>query len=126
MKLNPFKKEDKKKEADKAEVSVPEKKETILVSDSGAYKVLTSLYISEKASLLTNINQYVFKVTAVATKSEIAKKVEKLFSVKVKKVKIVKLPAKRRTVGKYQGKTNAVKKAIVVLKPGYGIEQAKA
>lgn len=125
MKLNPFKKDKTKKEVPKADVSVSEKKE-IMISDPGAYKVLASFYVSEKASLLTNINQYVFRIRPMATKSEIYKKVEKLFNVKVKDVKIVKLPGKTRHVGRYTGKTNTIKKAIVILHKGYSIDQAKS
>ena len=90
------------------------------------YGVLKGFYVSEKASGLVSSNQYVFKVFKDTTKTEIRKQVEKSFSVKVKGIKIVNLPRKSRTVGRHKGFKQGVKKAIVVLKEGYSIEQAKA
>ena len=92
----------------------------------GEYGVLRGFYVSEKASGLVSFNQYVFKVFKDTTKNEIRKQVEKSFSVKVKGIKIVNLPRKSRTVGRHKGFKQGVKKAIVVLKEGYSIEQAKA
>ena len=135
MKLNPFKndkaKEVKKKKDEKPADLKVEKSEDAgkpiqMTSDAGAYRVLKSFYVSEKASLLLAMNQYVFRVLPSATKSEVAKKVEKLFNVKVKNVKIINLPSKVRNVGRHSGTKSGFKKAIVILKEGYTIEQAKA
>lgn len=132
MRLNPFKKDKKevKKETKSQDLNIEKSEEASkpikMISDSGAYKILESFYISEKASLLLGMNQYVFRVTPAATKNEVAKKVEKLFDVKVKDVKIINLPSKVRNVGRHTGTKPGFKKAIVVLKEGYTIEQAKA
>lgn len=88
--------------------------------------VITGFYISEKAGLLNGFNQYVFKVSDTANKSELSKQVEKMFNVKVKSVKVLNTQKKRRDVGKYHGFKPGFKKAVVVLKKGYAIEQAKA
>ena len=86
------------------------------------YGVLKGFYISEKASGLASFNQYVFKVFDGVTKNEIKKQVENSFSVKVKGVKIINLPRKRRSVGRHVGFKSGFKKAIVVLEKGHSIE----
>lgn len=88
--------------------------------------VITGFYISEKAGLLNNFNQYVFKVSNSANKSQLTRQVEKMFNVKVKDIKILNTPRKRRDIGKYSGFKPGFKKAIVILEKGYSIGQAKA
>ncbi len=97
-----------------------------LTGARGAFNVLKSFYISEKASDLLSQNQYVFKTHNGATKNEIKKQVENIFNVKVKQVRSINLPKKRRDIGKYPGFKAGFKKTIVTLKKGYEIEQAKA
>ncbi len=94
-------------------------------ANAGAYKVLKNFYISEKASLLNGFNQYVFKVFRNANKSQIKTQVGKIFNVKVKDVKILNMPRKRRDLGRHPGFRSDFKKAIVVLEKGQTIEQAK-
>ena len=93
---------------------------------AGGRQVLKQFYISEKSTMLNARNQYVFKVTGEANKSEIKKQVEKVFEVKVKNVKVSNMPKKRRDLGRHPGFKAGFKKAVVVLKEGYSIEQAKA
>jgi len=132
MASNPFKKEDpkKKKPSKKEAVSVTEEtKESSPIfpmnGNDEAYRVLKNFYISEKASLLNGFNQYVFKVFKSANKSQIRKQVGKLFNVKVKSVKVLNMPKKRRDLGRHPGFRSEFKKAIVVLEKGQTIEQAK-
>ncbi len=146
MSLNPFKKEDKKKKPSKKEGVIEErelrnakdrsrgsvaeetKEAGPVLPNTGnaeAYRVLKNFYVSEKASLLNGFNQYVFKVFRNANKSQIRKQVEKLFSVKVKDVKVLNMPRKRRDLGRHPGFRSEFKKAIVVLEKGQTIEQAK-
>ncbi len=126
----------KKKDNDKKEVIIEPKLEE-KVSDVttldikgnwlvGNYQVIKSFYISEKASMLNGMNQYMFKIFNNANKSEIKKQVEKVFDVKIKDVKILHMPHKRRDIGKHPGFKSGFKKAIVTLKEGYSIDQAKA
>ena len=89
------------------------------------WQVLKQFYVSEKASMLNAMNHYVFKVFDDANKAEIKKQVEKVFDVKVKAVKISNMPKKRRDLGKHPGFKSGFKKATVVLKEGYSIEQAR-
>ena len=92
---------------------------------SDIHKILKGFYVSEKASLAIGANQYVFKVFNKANKSEVKKEVSKLFNVKVKDIKMVNMPEKRRDLGKHPGTRPGFKKAIVVLEKGYVIGQAK-
>jgi large subunit ribosomal protein L23 len=86
------------------------------------YGVLKGFYVSEKSSALNAFNQYTFKVFSNATKNEVRKHVEKSFDVKVKEVKTINLPRKRRRIGRYTGFKPGFKKAIVVLEEGHSIE----
>jgi large subunit ribosomal protein L23 len=92
---------------------------------SDAHKILKSFYVSEKSSLGISADQYTFKVSKTANKSEVKKEVSKLFNVKVKNVKMLNMPEKRRDFGKHPGERSGFKKAIVVLEEGYSIGQAK-
>ena len=87
---------------------------------------IITFYISEKAGLLNTFNQYVFKVSGKANKSQLARQIEKMFSVKVKGIKVLNTAEKIRNVGRHTGSKPGFKKAIVVLEKGYSIEQAKA
>ena len=127
---------DKTKKADKKNLKkteeTVEKTEEQVVSDvfSGkqsvdAYKILRSFYVSEKASTGIAMNQYVFRVFDSANKSEVKREVAKLFNVKVKQVRMLNMPKKRRDLGKHPGFKSGFKKAIVVLEEGYTIGQAK-
>lgn len=90
------------------------------------FGILKSFYISEKSTMLNPLRQYVFQVFDNTTKNEIKKQVEKSFDVRVKGVKIINLPKKKRNVGRHAGFKKGFKKAIVVLDKGYSIDQAKA
>ncbi len=133
MSLNPFKKEEKNrktKTSKKEDVLKEEIKESgpvlSVTGNTEAYRVLKNFYVSEKASLLNGFNQYVFKVFINTNKSEIKKQVGKLFNVKVKSVKVLNMPRKRRDLGRHTGFKSEFKKAIVVLEKGHSIDQAKA
>ena len=74
--------------------------------------------VTEKATVLQQLGQYVFEVRSEATKPEVKKAVEKLYSVHVKSVTMIQLPAKPR---RYRGLVRAStgrKKAVVTLKEG--------
>lgn len=90
------------------------------------YGILKGFYVSEKATSIAHLNQYVFKVFDNVTKNEVKKQVEKSFGVKVKGVKVINLPKKTRTLGRHTGFKSGFKKAIVILEKGYTIDQAKA
>lgn len=79
--------------------------------------------ISEKTVRLKEENKYVFKVDWKANSTEIGKSIEKKFKTKVAKVNILKMPGKKKSLGKYSGKTSRWKKAIVTLKKGERIKE---
>ena len=88
-------------------------------------KLLTlihSPYITEKATSVGSLNQVVFKVDLLASKSEIKKAVENLFDVKVDSVttSTQKGKTKRNRFGIY--KRSDYKKAFVSLKEGSEIQ----
>lgn len=90
-------------------------------------KIIIAPVFSEKAEKIKDLyNQYVFKVDKNANKIEIKYAVEKRFEVKVKKVRTMNMPRKRRTRftrgGVIEGKTASWKKAIVTLEEGYEID----
>lgn len=74
--------------------------------------------VTEKATLQMEENKYVFDVLPVATKPEIKAAIESLFDVKVASVNTLKLPRKKRRVGRYIGYKAQYKRAIVTLQEG--------
>jgi large subunit ribosomal protein L23 len=86
---------------------------------------LRGFYVSEKSSLGQVMSQYTFEVFKGVNKNEVKKEVAKLFNVKVKSVRILNMPEKRRDFGKHPGSKSGFKKAIVMLEKGYTIGQAK-
>jgi large subunit ribosomal protein L23 len=85
-------------------------------------QVLLGPHVSEKAtSVAESGNQVVFKVRNDATKIDIRKAVELLFEVKVERVSVVRIPAKKKRFGQRAGARKAWKKAYVRLAPGQDI-----
>ena len=84
--------------------------------------IIIAPVITEKSMYDRQQNVYVFKVVKSATKDEIKRAVEEAFGVKVKNVNTVNTKAKRRRVGRYEGKTKTYKKAMVTLQEGSSID----
>ena len=84
--------------------------------------VIKAPIITEKSAALAENNVITFKVDTKANKTQIKQAVETLFNVKVESVNTVNVKPKKKRVGRYVGKTNRVKKAIVKLKEGSSIE----
>ncbi|MBP1524955.1 MAG: 50S ribosomal protein L23 [Spiroplasma ixodetis] len=61
---------------------------------------------------------YTFTVNRKANKSHVKKAFEQIFEVKVADVNIINSKPKTKTVGRFVGKTSAVKKALIKLAPG--------
>ena len=88
------------------------------------YTILLAPHVSEKSALIGELaNQYAFKVTKDATKSEIKGAVEQLFSVNVIDLQVlnVKGKSKRNSRGKVRRRPNW-KKAYVRLDDGQEID----
>ena len=84
--------------------------------------IIKAPIITEKSSTLAQNNTYVFSVDVKANKTQIKEAIEKIFNVSVENVNTVNVKPKKKRVGRYAGKTNRVKKAIVKLKKGSSIE----
>ena len=78
--------------------------------------------VTEKSAALAETNTIVFSVDPKANKTQIKQAVEAIFNVKVESVNTVNVKPKKKRVGRYVGKTNKVKKAIVKLSEGSSIE----
>ena len=81
--------------------------------------VLKKPVLTEKSLLLQQTeNKYTFDVDLNANKTEVKIAVERMFDVKVENVTIMNVKAKTKRMGKYVGKTNRRRKAIVKLAKG--------
>jgi large subunit ribosomal protein L23 len=87
-----------------------------------AYDVILSPVITEKATLVSEANQVVFKVSPIATKEDIKSAVESLFGVKVKAVNTLVRKGKRKTFRGVRAVQSDTKKAIVTLEAGHSID----
>lgn len=97
-----------------------------MTSKSKLVQVLLSPIVSEKSTMLAEKNNQVsFRVHPEATKAEVKKAVETLFSVKVCDVKVVNIKGKEGRFGRYAGKQNDVRKAYVTLEKGQDINFAE-
>lgn len=103
------------------------------------YQVIKNRYVTEKSRVLEGLHKntsnpcvrkcdtpkYTFIVDAKATKQEIARSVEAIYSdknIKVIGVNTITIHPKQRTVRGRRGMRSGFKKAIVTLKPGQLIE----
>lgn len=92
-------------------------------SDTGSsYRYLLHPLITEKASILSAHNQYVFAVSNNANKVEIKKAITKVYGVTPVKVQIMNNVGKKIRRGRSVSQTKNWKKAIVTLPAGKTIE----
>ncbi len=88
-----------------------------------ARSIVRKVLITEKGTVLRELrNQYFFEVARDANKIEIKRAIESIFSVKVSNVRTMQLRGKVRRQGRWVGKRNDWKKAIVTLQPDQKIE----
>ena len=83
-----------------------------------SYDVLKRQLITEKTTKLADELKYTFEVDQDANRLEVKQAVEEIFNRKVENVRIVNVRKKPKKMGRYEGFTPAVKKAIVTLKKG--------
>ena len=84
--------------------------------------VLVAPVVSEKSYSGLADRKYTFKVHKDAHKTQVRQAVESLFGVKVASVHMIKVPAKPKRRGVYNGVRPGWKKAIVHLHEGHQIE----
>jgi large subunit ribosomal protein L23 len=83
------------------------------------YEVIRRPLITEKSTTLKETQRCIcFEVHRDATKPEVKKAVETLFSVKVDRVRVANVHGKVKRQGRYSGQRPDWKKAFVVLKKG--------
>lgn len=71
--------------------------------------------ITERTSDYMAEMKYAFEVDMRSNKTEVKQAIEAIFGVKVKKVNIMRVPAKPKRYGRHSGYTSEWKKAIVSL-----------
>ena len=86
------------------------------------YDTIVAPVITEKATIASESNQFVFQVARSATKPQIKEAIETLFDVKVTAVNTLLRKGKTKTFRGVRGSQQDVKKAIVTLADGYRID----
>jgi large subunit ribosomal protein L23 len=86
------------------------------------YNTILSPVITEKATKVSENNQFVFKVKIDSNKKEIKSAIEKLFKVKVKHIKTIKIKGKNKVFKGTKGKRADYKKAIICLNKGESLD----
>jgi large subunit ribosomal protein L23 len=82
------------------------------------YQVVIKPLITEKGTAQNEkLNQYAFQVHHDANKQQIREAVEKIYEVRVDKVRTLKRVGKKRRSGRTWGRTTGLKKAVVTLHP---------
>jgi len=90
------------------------------------YDVLRKPLVTEKSNFLNSaLHQYAFEVRSDASKTLVKDAVETLFNVKVLRVNVINMPAKRTRRWRSRRvsvRRSGYKKAIVTLSPGDSID----
>ncbi len=124
--FNPSKSAARVTDAKKEGQTAAKRTETAPVSagkeSASIYRIIRNPHITEKATRLTQINQYVFKVCDNVNKSEIRKAVEDYYGVDVVKVRMIHIPSRTKRRGKGVAIKQGYKKAIVAVAKGQAIE----
>ena len=80
-----------------------------------AQDIILRPVITEASMADMDDKKYVFDVAVNANKIQVRQAIEELFDVKVAKVNIMNVKPKKKRVGRYVGKTNRRRKAIIKL-----------
>ena len=87
------------------------------------YNLITRPHITEKVLLLKEEgNKVVFRIRKDTNKIELKNAIESIFNVTVEAINTMTVKGKKKRLGRYEGKRNDWKKAIVTLKEGDTIE----
>jgi large subunit ribosomal protein L23 len=87
------------------------------------FSVIIRPIVTEQGMHFANVKgAYSFEVNKQANKAEIKKAVEKIYGVKVEKVRTANHKGKRRRKGRATGVTSRWKKAVVYLEPEFHID----
>ena len=106
-----------------AQAAAPQVTKAAIQPSERLINLLLAPHVSEKAARAgEKHNQFVFRVRLDATKPEIAKAVELMFSVDVEAVQVVNVGGKKKRFGASFGRRSDWKKAYVSLKSGQTID----
>jgi large subunit ribosomal protein L23 len=90
-------------------------------------RIIQAPIVSEKSTASSEKDKrFVFRVVKTATKPQVKKAVELMFSVEVDSVHILNVKGKHKRFGRFFGERPDWKKAYVKLKPGHDIELSVA
>ena len=92
------------------------------ISKERMYEVIRRPLITEKATLISEYNQFAFEVAMDASKPEIREAVEGIFSVKVTAVNTLIQKGKAKVFRGRKGRRDDMKKAVVTLADGESID----
>jgi len=93
-----------------------------MTRDARHYDMIVAPVITEKATIASENNQFVFRVARNATKPQIKAAIEKLFDVKVTSVNTLLRKGKTKAFRGVRGRQQDMKKAIVTLADGFRID----
>ena len=93
-----------------------------MTRDPRHYDTIVAPVITEKATIASENNQFVFRVARSATKPQIKAAIESLFDVKVTSVNTLLRKGKTKAFRGVRGRQQDMKKAIVTLADGYRID----
>lgn len=102
--------------------SAPVRKRAKTLPRDAMFDILRNPVITEKATMLSEKNQLVFRVATDATKPEIKAAVEGLFGVKVLAVNTLVQKGKTKRFRGRPGQRSDVKKAVVRLAEGQTVD----
>ncbi|TDW24866.1 LSU ribosomal protein L23P [Breznakia blatticola] len=89
---------------------------------NNARDIIIRPIITEKSMRFMDAeNKITFEVAKTANKTAVKQAIEEIFNVDVVKVNIMNVRPKAKRMGKYEGKTKAIRKAIVTIKEGQEI-----
>lgn len=84
--------------------------------------ILRPIITEKSMKLMAEENKVTFEIAKGVNKFEVKKAVEALFNVDVEQVNTMNVKPKKRRVGRFEGKTNRVRKAIVKIKEGQTVD----
>jgi large subunit ribosomal protein L23 len=119
---NPAKSAEKVINAKKETAAAAKKTTGAAKENASVYRIIRNPHITEKATKLAEINQYVFKVFDNINKDMIKKAVEDFYGVKVVAVRMVNIHSRTKRRGKGIAVKQGYKKAIVAVAKGQTIE----
>ncbi len=90
--------------------------------DAKLYDIIRYPVITEKSTMLSQSNKYVFKVLVSATKPVIKEAITKIFNVTVANVNTLNVKGKSKVFKGMKGKRASYKKAVVTLSAGQKID----